>query len=87
MGPSLAYIMGLVITQGFVAPKPDSATVLSRSSGNREGSHILYRRYCSCLVFIVSAYLSCASLRGASEYVGMWTVIIIGSQNLSFLGR
>ena len=87
MGLLLVNMTGLVLTQGFMAPKPDSTAVLSRSSINREGSRTLYSRYCSCLMLIVFVNLSCASLSGTSECVEMWTVVIIRSRDSSFLGR
>jgi hypothetical protein len=65
-----------VFTQGLVVPKPDSATVLSKSSRNMEGYHTLYSRYCSCSVFIVFAHLSCTSLSGTFKCDGMWMVSI-----------
>ena len=36
-------------------------------------------------MFIVLAYIVCASLSGALEYVGMLTVVINGGQDLLFM--
>ena len=71
----------------YIVVNTFSATVMSEFSGNWEGSRTLCSIYCTCLVFLASAYLSCSSLRGALGCVEMLTETITGSWYPPFLGR
>ena len=70
MGPSLTKKMGLVFTQGFGILRLASVTVVSMFSGSWDGARTLCSRYSASLVFIVFAYLLCASQWGYQVVLG-----------------
>jgi hypothetical protein len=87
MGLLSRNMMGLVFIQRFVILKPASAFVLSRLSVSWECSRAVCSRHSVFLVFLDSAYLPFASLRGALGCVDGLAVTITDYPDPSFFGR